>query len=239
MLLIMQIKKRLFLFLCLFIWLQAFACMASPIASHNASKPYHHEKTEIFVCPKGLYDQFPWAFTYYYGITGTDALVQIARGQFHRWPEYIMSFELAHTLSEENLVRRFFNPIVGVVQLAGNFAIRNGSNQPTIYEFDPYIAFRWANFPWNNYVNTSFAIGEGISYATSYPSVERRGNKHEEYNNKRLLNYLMLEGSFAAPRCPRLQLVLRVHHRSGVFGLYHAGNSGSNVIGLGIRYLFD
>jgi hypothetical protein len=193
---------------------------------------------KMIICP-GLYDQFPWAFTYYYGITGTDALVQIAKGQFHRWPEHIMTFELAYTLSEENTVRRFFYPIVGVVQLAGNVAIRNGTQENTIYEIDPYIAFRWANFPWNQYLTTSLAVGEGISYATSYPSVERHGNKFKQYDNKRLLNYLMLEASFASPRYPRLQFVARIHHRSGAFGLYHAGNSGSNVIGLGIRYLFS
>jgi hypothetical protein len=113
--------------------------------------------------------------------------------------------------------------------------MRNGSNEPTIYEFDPYIAFRWANFPWNGYVNTSFAIGEGISYTTSVPALEKKDNEF----TKRLLNYLMFEATFAAPGDPRLQFLVGIHHRSGAYGLYHAGNTGSNDIGVGIRYLFD
>lgn len=187
--------------------------------------------------PEGqkLYDKYNWAALYYYGVTGSDALGQIAEGEFHRWPEHIQSVELTYTLNENNWFRRLVSPLVGVVQISGNATLREGSNEHTIYEFSPYIEGRWANFPWNHYVNTSFAIGEGISYDTSIPSLEGKSSS----NTKRLLNYLLLEATLAPPSYPRLQLVLRVHHRSGAYGLYHAGNTGSNDLGLGIRYLFD
>jgi hypothetical protein len=67
------------------------------------------------------------------------------------------------------------------------------------------------------------------------PSLEKRSNT----NTKRLLNYLMLEAAFALPAYPQVQLLARIHHRSGAFGLYRAGNTGSNDVGLGIRYLFN
>ncbi len=187
--------------------------------------------------PEGqkLYDQYRWSAMYYYGITGSDALARMAYGEYHRWPEHIQSIELTHTLSEDNFLRVLVRPLVGVVQLAGNATLRNGSNQHTIYEFNPYLAFRWANLPWNQYVNTSLAIGEGVSYDTSVPSLEKKANE----DTKRLLNYLMLEATLAPPHYPRLQLVARIHHRSGAFGLFRAGNTGSNVLGIGIRYLFD
>jgi hypothetical protein len=34
-------------------------------------------------------------------------------------------------------------------------------------------------------------------------------------------------------------LAARIHHRSGAYGLYHAKNAGSNVVGIAIKYLFD
>lgn len=182
-----------------------------------------------------LYDQLPWSVMYYYGITVSDPLARIVQGQIHRWPEHIQSLEVTRTLSRDNFLRRLVHPLVDVVQLAGNFTYRVGSNQNNIYEFDPYLAFRWANFPWNTYVSTSLAIGEGISYASSIPSLEGKSSD----NTKRLLNYLMLEATFAVPKYPQLQLVTRIHHRSGAYGLYHAGNTGSNDLGLGIRYLFN
>lgn len=172
---------------------------------------------------------------YYYGATFSDPLVRIVEGDMHRWPEHIQSIEVARTLNTDNFLRRFLNPVVNVVQLAGNAAVRVGSNEHTIYEFNPYLAFRWENLPWNQYVNSSLAIGEGISYDTSVSSLEKKSNE----NTKRLLNYLMLEATFAPPRYPQLQFVARIHHRSGAYGLYHAGNTGSNDVGLGIRYLFD
>ena len=194
------------------------------------------EKTITYPSNQALYDEYRWSAMYYYGITVSDALGRIVfDGDIHRWPEHLQSIEVARTLSPDNFLRRLVNPLVGVVQLAGIAALRVGSRQDTIYEFDPYLAFRWANLPWNRYVNTSLAIGEGISYDTSVPSLEN----HSSENTKRLLNFLMLEATFAVPSNPRLQLVARIHHRSGAFGLYHAGNTGSNVLGLGIRYLFD
>lgn len=183
---------------------------------------------------QNLYDRHPWSLLYYYGKTVNGALVGTAVGNFKRWPEHIQSLELAYTLNEHNALRQFLSPVVGVVQLAANGTIRQGTNEHTIYEFDPYIMFRWANWPWNHRVTTSLAFAEGLSYDSSVASIEKRQND----NTRRLLNYLMFEATFAAPSHPDLQLVLRIHHRSGAYGLYHAGNTGSNDLGLGIRYLF-
>lgn len=190
------------------------------------------------IYPEGqkLYDKYNYGVLYYYGFTVDNSLLQtMTLMHLRRWPEHIQSLELSHTLDEDNPVRQFFSPLVGIVQVAGDFTVRNGSNEPTIYEFAPYIGWRWANLPWNHYVNTSLSLGEGVSYVSSVPAIEKNDND----DSKRLLNYLMFEATFASPDYPRLQFVARVHHRSGAYGLYGAGNSGSNDIGLGIRYLFD
>lgn len=183
---------------------------------------------------QGLYDQYHYSLLYYYGKTVNGALVGTAIGNFKPWPEHIQTLEFAYTLQQDNIVRQFFNPLVGVVQIAGNVGVRQGENEHTIYEFDPYIMFRWANFPWNHYVDTSLAMAEGVSYVSSVPYIEKRGNT----NVRRLLNYLMFEATFSAPQYPQLQFVVRIHHRSGAYGLYQADNTGSNAIGAGIRYLF-
>ncbi|MHB1221151.1 MAG: hypothetical protein ACYC0J_04075 [Gammaproteobacteria bacterium] len=201
-----------------------------------AITPLAHAQTITYPKDQTLYDRYPWAVTYYYGYTVNNPLVRVfLLYSLDRWPESIQSLELTHTLNENNVVRRFFSPVVGVVQINANATLRNGKGESRIYEFDPYISWRWANLPWNQYVNTSFAIGEGISYVSSVPAIERIGNN----NMRHLLNYLMFEATFAPPSYPRLQFVARIHHRSGAFGLYQADNSGSNDIGFGIKYLFD
>ncbi len=180
-----------------------------------------------------LYDQYPWALTYFYGITTKDALFRMAKGSIHRWPEDMLSFEVAHSFEKDNWFRWAVTPLVGISQIAFDFGFRHGQNQHDIYEFAPYLSWRWTEFPWDRYVTTSLAIGEGVSYTSAIPSLEKRSNT----DTKRLLNFLMLEATFASPVTPRLQLAVRLHHRSGAYGLYHAGNTGSNVIGLGLRVL--
>jgi len=100
------------------------------------------------------------------------------------------------------------------------------------WEFVGVIVARWTRFPWDHYMDTSFAVGEGQSYATNSPvSEERKGTQ-------RLLNYLLVEVSVTMPGSGNLDVFTRLHHRSAVFGLYGGASGGSNVVGIGTRYRF-
>ena len=108
-------------------------------------------------------------------------------------------------------------------------------------EINALVVLRWLDFPWDRYVDTSFAFGEGLSYATHVPAVEE--NLHFEtfgFDNdtSNLLNYLMLELALAMPGSQSWSLVARIHHRSSVFGVLADSESGSNTLGLGLRYDF-
>ena len=101
------------------------------------------------------------------------------------------------------------------------------------WEFTGSVNARWVVFPWNRYVETTAAFGEGLSWATEIPELEKADPTNTA--NRQLLNYILLEVTFAIPESP-WSLVTRIHHRSGVFGLF--GHSGSNVLEAGIRYRF-
>jgi len=103
-------------------------------------------------------------------------------------------------------------------------------------EFNVLINARWNRFPWDNFLDTSAALGWGQSFATSVPPLEPRSDRDER--STRLLNYLLVELDFSPPSRPEWGLVLRLHHRSGVFGLYNGVNGGSNYVGAGIRYQY-
>ena len=103
------------------------------------------------------------------------------------------------------------------------------------WEFNALVVARWLRFPWNDTVKTSFAIGEGLSLATETSVFEEK--YHGEETNT-FLNYLMFEFDFALPHNPRWSLVTRLHHRSGVYGLFNGVDGASNALGLGIRYHF-
>jgi hypothetical protein len=102
------------------------------------------------------------------------------------------------------------------------------------FEFNAMLGLRWLPFPWDRYLDTSFAVGEGLSYATDDPEIEVEKNDH----TARLLNYLMFELAVVVPKQPQWTLFARVHHRSGAFGLFDGVSGGSNVVGAGLRYSF-
>jgi hypothetical protein len=102
------------------------------------------------------------------------------------------------------------------------------------WEFNGLVVARWHPFPWDRYLDTSFAIGEGLSYATEVPPVEvARGQ-----DTAKLLNYLLFELTMALPAYPNMQVVALMHHRSGAFGLFSGVTGGSNFFGAGLKYLF-
>jgi len=101
-------------------------------------------------------------------------------------------------------------------------------------EFAGSLNLRWHRFPWNRHVLTTMGFGEGLSYASQKPSYEI------EINNKtaNLLNYLMFDVTFAHPDLPELALLFRLHHRSGVFGLFDDVSGGSNFFVAGLKFRF-
>jgi hypothetical protein len=103
-------------------------------------------------------------------------------------------------------------------------------------EVNGVLVARWLRFPWDHYVDTSLAFGQGLSYASRVPKLEPRADP-DEAESARLLNYLLMELELGPPRSPWRGFV-RVHHRSGAFGLFGGVRGGSNFVALGARYRF-
>ena len=100
-------------------------------------------------------------------------------------------------------------------------------------EFAGSINARWITFPWNRYLDTSVAIGGGLSVTSEVPVLEKRdpNNSHAAT----LLHYMLFEAAVGLPNS-NWSIVARVHHRSGIFGLF--SHSGSNLLSAGLRYRF-
>ncbi len=101
-------------------------------------------------------------------------------------------------------------------------------------EFAGLIVLRWDLFPWNHVVKTSVAVGEGLSYTTKISPVEE---KHHDETSK-WLDYMTYEISLGLPQWPHWELIGRIHHRSGVYGLFQGVHGASNGVGIGVRYRF-
>jgi hypothetical protein len=101
-------------------------------------------------------------------------------------------------------------------------------------EFNLPLAIRWSKFPWDRYVSTSLAYGLGPSYATEEPEAEL--DLHDK--TKKFMVYWFGEIAIGPPDS-NWAGILRVHHRSGAFGLIaDHGEGGSNTLAAGLKYRF-
>lgn len=178
----------------------------------------------------------PWGILLYYGWMSDKLLNQILRFQYNVRSARLYSIDFSYGLKPTNFLNTLFGWTGAATQLALNLTYQDDP-VGNIYEVNPYFDLRWSHFPWNKFVYTTLAVGEGVSYASSIPARELRDD-HAKINGKRFENYLMFEVTFSLPKHPEWQLVYRIHHRSGAFGLYNSTNSGSTAFGVGVRYLF-
>jgi hypothetical protein len=84
----------------------------------------------------------------------------------------------------------------------------------------------------------NLAAGGGLSYAFSDPNLESGRSGLRGVDTYRLQFYLAFETELAHRAVPGWNLVGRVHHRSGAYGVLSEKGSGSNFIGLGLRRNF-
>lgn len=104
----------------------------------------------------------------------------------------------------------------------------------TYHEIGAAVYARWHDFPWNDYLVTTAAVGMGPSYTTKFPQLEQQ----PDGSRSRTLNQFNLQATFALPSYPDVSLVTRLQHRSGMFGLFNGVTDASNFVTLGLRYDF-
>ena len=180
--------------------------------------------TVILFCNQS-YAKNDWLFTVYGAKLSANNLGETLTWKAHYEDSYLLSMSLARRIFS-------FREIVDF-EFEGQ-AVTHFGDQGHL-EFNVLPVIRWLPFPWDDvFLDTNFAIGAGLSYATETPEIEALGVNH----TPKLLGYLMLELAFHLPRAERYAFVTRIHHRSGADGLFSGRLDASNAIGFGIKYIF-
>lgn len=84
----------------------------------------------------------------------------------------------------------------------------------------------------------NLAWGNGLSWAFDDPAYEKGvvGVRGEE--TRRLQYHLSIELEFGRGASP-VRPFVRLHHRSGIYGVISPQDTGSNYLGAGLRFAFD
>ena len=98
------------------------------------------------------------------------------------------------------------------------------------------LYLRYDNLPWNDTVYTTIGVNTGLSLLTDSSDFE--AGRDSEGRSSKFLHYMGPEITFADPDNKDLEFVFRLHHRSGVFGLFDDVVSGSTFLSTGIRIRF-
>ena len=97
------------------------------------------------------------------------------------------------------------------------------------------LGVEYHHFPWEERLPTAMSIFMGPTYSynppLAYPT-SAWGSR------KSLLNYLSFEFAVAVPKLRKWDAVVRIYHRSGVWGIYTNDADECSVVGVGLRYRF-
>lgn len=109
----------------------------------------------------------------------------------------------------------------------------SGNNSPQVWGA---LYLRYKYFPWNKFARTTVAVNTGLNYSfkkTAFEAAEGRAD-----GTRRLLHYLAPEITFSLPKYQDWELVFRLHHRSGIYGLLGCSSCGTNFVTVGLRKHF-
>jgi hypothetical protein len=166
---------------------------------------------------------YKWFVSIYWGLHTHEDLAKIATFQANYDDNSLAVLALAREIYR-------YKQWVSV-ELEGQVGKHFGKDDD-LWEFVGAIFGRWHPFPWDKYIDTSFATGAGLSYDSDISETEADSDHHPQ----RLLGYLAFEFTFGLPQYPRWELMLRVHHRSGAQGII--GDGGSNYLCSGLKFAF-
>jgi hypothetical protein len=113
------------------------------------------------------------------------------------------------------------------------FGVVNERGRSPFFDYNVGVTLRWKDFPFNQFIYVNLETGVGLSYSEHVMAIERE--RHPERDRSHLKFYWPIQLMLAHPNRKEHQLVLFIHHQSGGH-IFDVG--GSNMLGIGYRYVF-
>ena len=148
----------------------------------------------------------------------------VFRGETDYLPSYIWVVGLNYKLG----------PLVGPITIEAEGQVARHTGIQDNWEANVLLIAR-KEWVWDNAFSFSLALGDGFSLASETPPLEKEENPSANV----FMQYLLAEMVFGLPSIawhPRF--LIRVHHRSGAFGVFCRGTCGSNFVTYGFKAAF-
>ena len=91
--------------------------------------------------------------------------------------------------------------------------------------------------PQNSFLKMDLYFATGLSYV--FGSIEYEDGTKKNPNKKyHLQSSEIMQIDFYSPNSPQARFFIRLHHRSGIYGLIAPRHVGSNFLGVGVSYVY-
>lgn len=161
----------------------------------------------------------PWSVTLYAGVASNRNFTDLLEH----------GFSVQNTMIGFSLDRRLVD-LGGGVSLSGEGQITQYTLGHNYENVALGIGVEFNRFPWR--WPTTLSIYTGPSYAINPVTTAKY------FKGKALLNYLGMELAVGLSKTSKWDGVVRIYHRSGMWGIYSLNYDESSVIGIGIRRRF-
>lgn len=113
---------------------------------------------------------------------------------------------------------------------------RRFGRQEGVFELWGAVYGRYRGFPWDEWLTTTIALSTGLNWASEVSDLEaERSNDTGGYQWQ---HFFSPEVTFALPSRPDVELLFRLHHRSGGYGLINDAGGASQYGTVGLRWRF-
>ncbi len=177
----------------------------------------------------GVNDDRKWAVSMFYGFASVDSDMYMAPKAL--WDSNFREESVVGGTISYNAVR-FLRHFTLEAEIGVGHRFGVGATEGWVAGF-----VRYDNFPWNHVLRTTVAASIGVNYINTLPASENPPGDPGAARSK-LLHYFAPEITFALPDQPQHELLFRLHHRSGVFGLFNGVHGGADAFVMGYRYRF-
>ncbi len=119
------------------------------------------------------------------------------------------------------------------VEIPLNLEIVDENTSSPFVTLNASFAVRWVDYPWNDYVKTTFSMGLGLSYADQIYAIDIV--RHPGEKRSKLKFNWPIQLTLALPEHPDHQVTIFISHHSGGH-IFDEG--GFNSLGMGYRREF-
>jgi len=116
------------------------------------------------------------------------------------------------------------------IELPFTLEVVNENSQDPFLAFSGSLNVRWVDFPWNDYIKTTFSMGIGLNYSDQIYQIDQV--RHPGDDRSHLKFNWPIQATLALPDYPDKQLMIFIIHHSGG-NIFDDG--GMNGLGFGYR----